>query len=82
MRRKTKMTLRQKRKLAEEFAALEAAAGAIPLKVKRADLTAARRRSSLSAEHPRSRHHLRHRPAGTGKTYLAVPAPWTPSSVT
>ena len=59
--------------LAAEFAALEAAAGAIPLKVKRADLTA-RTPTQLSYLHNIRDHDITFGigPAGTGKTYLAV----------
>ena len=62
-----------KAKLAEEFAALEAAAGAIPLKVKRADLTA-RTPTQLTYLQNIRDHDITFGigPAGTGKTYLAV----------
>jgi len=62
-----------KARRAEEFAALEAAAGAIPLKVKRADLTA-RTPTQLTYLQNIRDHDITFGigPAGTGKTYLAV----------
>ncbi|MBL8309430.1 MAG: PhoH family protein [Burkholderiales bacterium] len=59
--------------LAAEFAALETAAGAIPLKVKRADLTA-RTPTQLAYLQNIRDHDITFGigPAGTGKTYLAV----------